>query len=134
MGPSVLEQAGRMSRKGVDPEVWKGLKPQARGETRAVSTGTQLAEWWGVLTAAKASRPWRFAKRPSPSLCRVLVSSVYANKKIKATIKMNPWHIPGFDHRGAGLLRWNLQHLFQLSLAFQLKDISLITRALFGHE
>lgn len=108
MGPLVLEQAGQMSGKGVDPEVWKRLKPQPGGEARAGSAGTQSAEWWDVLTAATASRPWRFAKRPSPPLCRVLVSSVYANKELKATTKMNPWHIPGFDHRGTGLLHWNL--------------------------
>lgn len=108
MGPLVLEQAEQMSGKGVDPEVWKRLKPQPGGEARAGSAGTQSAEWWDVLTAATASRPWRFAKRPSLPLCRVLVSSVYANKELKATTKMNPWHIPGFDHRGTGLLHWNL--------------------------
>lgn len=55
MGPLVLEQDGQMSGKGVDPEVWKGLKPQPRGEARAVSPGTQSAEWGDVLTAATAS-------------------------------------------------------------------------------
>ena len=37
---------------------------------------------------------------------------------------MNPWLIPGLDHRGAGLSHWNSQHLFQLSLALELGDIS----------
>lgn len=44
-------------------------------------------------------------------------------KKIKATIKTNPWHIPGLDHIGAGLPHWNSQHLFQLRLALELGDV-----------
>lgn len=64
-------------------------------------------------------RPRRLPQRPTTGLLhRALVGFVPANKKVKAAVKIEAWHKPGPDRKGAGLLRWNLQHLSQLSLVF----------------